>query len=79
MQTSGSRPGDAQKSGAEPPEQNDMNEQTPETVSHLTLNARAQAMIGQRLRAVYDDLVREPVPEHLMKLLEELERKEGKE
>ena len=79
MHPSGTRPGDTQKTDVEPPEPKDMNEQSIETTSNVKLNARAKAMIGQRLKAVYNDLVQEPVPEHLLQLLEELERKEGKE
>ena len=79
MNPSGTRPGDTQKTDFEPPETKDMNEQSIETAPNVRLNARAQAMIGQRLKAVYNELVQEPVPEHLLQLLEELERKEGKE
>ena len=79
MNQSGTRPGDTQKTDVEPPEPKDMNEQSTETATNVKLNARAQAMIGQRLKAVYNDLVQEPVPEHLLQLLAELERKEGKE
>ena len=43
-----------------------------------TLDARAQALIGQRLKMVYDELVQEPIPDHLLRLLEDLEKKEQK-
>ncbi len=36
-----------------------------------------QAHIGRQLRAVYDEVVNEAVPERFLKLLEELERKKG--
>lgn len=36
----------------------------------------AQAMIGRQLRAVYDEIVHEAVPDNLLKLLDELDRKE---
>ena len=42
----------------------------------ISLDSRAQAVIGQRLKAVYSELVQQPVPDHLLKLLEELERQE---
>ena len=42
----------------------------------ISLDSRAQAMIGQRLKAVYSELVQQPVPDHLLKLLEELEQQE---
>jgi hypothetical protein len=34
-----------------------------------------QAFIGRELRAVYDNIINEPVPDRFVKLLEELERK----
>ena len=43
------------------------------------LDEQAQRLIGQRLKSAYDELVRQPVPDHLLKLLEELERKEGQD
>jgi hypothetical protein len=33
--------------------------------------------ISRQLRAIYDEVVNEPIPEHLTRLLEELERKQG--
>jgi len=41
-----------------------------------TLEADLQAHIGRQLRAVYDEVVSESVPERFLKLLEELEKKE---
>jgi len=38
-----------------------------------------QAHIGRQLRAVYDEVVNEPVPEHLVELLEKLTRKKTEE
>jgi hypothetical protein len=38
------------------------------------LDPRIQTEIGKHLRAVYDDVINEPVPDKFMKLLEELER-----
>jgi hypothetical protein len=39
------------------------------------LEADLQAHIGRQLRAVYDEVVSEAVPDRFLKLLEELERK----
>jgi len=36
-----------------------------------------QAHIGRQLRAVYDGVVNEPVPDRFLRLLEELERKKA--
>ena len=41
----------------------------------VKLDASAQALIGQQLRAVYGEILSQPVPDHLLELLEELERK----
>jgi hypothetical protein len=41
------------------------------------LDADIQAHIGQQLRAVYDEVAREPLPDRFLKLLEELEKKEA--
>jgi hypothetical protein len=43
------------------------------------LEADLQAHIGRQLRAVYDEVVSEPVPYRFRKLLEELERKQSGE
>jgi hypothetical protein len=40
------------------------------------LDARSQEAIGRSLRAHYDDLVRAPVPDKFMELLDRLEAKE---
>jgi hypothetical protein len=39
------------------------------------LEADVQVQIGRQLRAVYDEVVGEGVPERFLRLLEELERK----
>lgn len=44
-------------------------------VSDRMLDRRTQAAIGQQLRTLYNDLATEPVPDHLLKLLETLEQK----
>lgn len=41
----------------------------------VKLDPSAQALIGQQLRAVYGEILSQPVPDHLLELLEELERK----
>lgn len=42
-----------------------------------TLDADLQAHIGRQLRAVYEEVVSEAVPDRLLRLLEELERKQA--
>jgi hypothetical protein len=44
-------------------------------VTLATVHVDVQRLIGDHLRAVYDEVVKEPVPERFVKLLEELERK----
>jgi hypothetical protein len=39
------------------------------------LEVELQAYIGRQLRAVYDEIVNEPVPDKFVQLLEELQRK----
>ena len=41
------------------------------------LGADLQAHIGRQLRAVYDEVVSEAVPDRFLRLLEELERKQA--
>lgn len=41
------------------------------------LEADLQAHIGRQLRAVYDEVVNEAVPDRLLRLIEELERKKS--
>ena len=41
------------------------------------LEADLQAHIGRHLRAVYDEVVKEEVPDRFLKLLRELERKQA--
>jgi anti-sigma factor NepR-like protein len=43
-----------------------------DAASGLTPNL--QAHIGRHVRAVFDEVAREPVPEHLLRLLKDLER-----
>jgi Anti-sigma factor NepR len=42
-----------------------------------TLEGDLQAHIGRQLRAVYEEVVNEAVPDRFLKLLEELERKKA--
>jgi hypothetical protein len=38
------------------------------------LSLSLQAHIGRHVRAVFDEVAREPIPEHLLRLLKDLER-----
>jgi hypothetical protein len=38
------------------------------------IDPRVQTEIGKHLRAIYDDVINEPVPSKFMELLEQLER-----
>ena len=38
------------------------------------LTPALQAHIGRHVRAVFDEVAREPIPEHLLRLLNDLER-----
>ena len=79
MQRGGDKTGLEHPAESEPPETNEMNDQTNDGGGDIKLNPRAQALIGQKLKRAYEELVQEPVPDHLLKLLEELERKEKEE
>ncbi len=41
------------------------------------LGPELQAHIGRQLRAVYDEVAQQPVPDRFLKLLDELERKQA--
>jgi len=43
------------------------------------IGADIQGYLGRKLKASYDELVRQPVPDEFRQLLEELERREKKE
>lgn len=43
------------------------------------LDTHTQVMIGQRLKAVYGEIVRQPVPDDLLRLLDELAAKEQRQ
>ena len=38
------------------------------------LSPALQAHIGRHVRAVFDEVAREPIPDHLLRLLKDLER-----
>ena len=38
------------------------------------LSSTLQAHIGRHVRAVFDEVAREPIPEHLLRLLKDLEQ-----
>jgi len=42
------------------------------------LDPRIQCEIGRQLRAVYDDVISEPVPDRFLELLHQLEKSAGK-
>lgn len=44
----------------------------------VKLDVAAQALIGHHLRALYGEIVKEPVPDRFLKLLQDLESKEQK-
>ena len=44
--------------------------------TEIKLDDAAQAAIGRQLRAVYSEIVQQPVPDQFLQLLDELERKE---
>lgn len=47
---------------------------TPETEMQDGLPPSLQAHIGRHLRAVFDEVAREPIPDRLLQLLKDLER-----
>jgi hypothetical protein len=44
------------------------------TKAEAGLTPALQAHIGRHVRAVFDEVAREPIPEHLLRLLKDLER-----
>ncbi|MFZ2018371.1 MAG: NepR family anti-sigma factor [Methyloceanibacter sp.] len=44
------------------------------TEQETGLSPNLQAHIGRHVRAVFDEVAREPVPDHLLRLLKDLER-----
>ena len=45
-----------------------------EEAEAVNIDPRVQSEIGKQLRAIYDDIINEPVPAKFMELLEQLER-----
>jgi hypothetical protein len=62
---------------SEPEVQPESEEETQESVTRLP--GIATQLIGERMRTMYASMVREPVPEELLKLIRQLESKEGLE
>jgi hypothetical protein len=50
---------------------------SPTEGSDAVLEAHLQRLIGRQLRATYDDVVKEPLPEHLVRLLDDLAAERG--
>ena len=48
--------------------------ETPGAEPDSGLSPTLQAHIGRHVRAVFDEVAREPVPEHLLRLLKDLEQ-----
>ena len=49
-------------------------DEAPGTELDEGLSPTLQAHIGRHVRAVFDEVAREPIPEHLLRLLKDLER-----
>lgn len=49
-------------------------EASEEISSRAQIEPRIQTEIGKHLRAIYDDVINEPVPSKFMELLEQLEQ-----
>ena len=54
-------------------------ERLPDSGDHVVLPREAQGRIGQHLRRVYGEILAEPLPEKLSKLLDELAKSERSE
>ncbi|WP_408886929.1 NepR family anti-sigma factor [Limobrevibacterium gyesilva] len=61
-----------------PPPRAGRTAESPAAIPTTALAADLQAYIGRQLRAVYDEVLREPVPERFLSLLRELDCKSGK-
>jgi Anti-sigma factor NepR len=53
-----------------------MDRPDPDNETEVKLDESAQALIGHHLKAVYSEIVEQPIPDQFLKLLDELERKE---
>ena len=61
------------------PGQDPMNDSGGETRKEgPRVDAKVRSHLGKKLKAAYQNLVDEPVPEKFVKLLDELRQKEGK-
>ncbi len=58
--------------------QSDMDKNTAPDNSPPGLDAEIQAKIGQKLRAIYDDVVQQGVPDRFVELLRKLDDKSDK-
>lgn len=65
--------GGARREKAEPR----MRNQTDGKVEGGKVDKRIQGEIGKQLRAVYEDVVKEPVPDRFLELLRKLEKSTG--
>lgn len=52
------------------------NEDSDQGDDDIRIDEAAQALIGQHLKAIYSEIVHQPIPDELLKWLEDLERKE---
>lgn len=59
-----------------PPDRPDMKADTPNQQRGSGLNREIQHKIGQQLRAIYDDVVQEGVPDRFADLLKRLDKPE---
>ena len=48
-----------------------------EVTTAVLLTPDANNLISRQLRALYDEVVNEPIPDHITRLLQELERKQA--
>jgi Anti-sigma factor NepR len=53
--------------------------ETDESASAPAIDDKVQRHIGRKLKASYEELIKQPVPEKFRNLLEELQRKEKKQ
>jgi anti-sigma factor NepR-like protein len=67
---------DTDKASAKDAMEPDATTNVPHQPAPPGLGAELQAHIGRQLRAVYDEIAHQPVPERFLALLEELERKQ---
>ena len=58
--------------GDQPGNRSEMNQQVTQRKSEMRLGREIQARIGQQLRAMYDEVVKEGVPQHISDLVRRL-------